>query len=227
MAAPSAATSSPASAGAVRRGAVARSAGDAGRDHAAAALVPVPSRQGVLLVAHGDRAAAGADGAEARARAIRAASRSQSCSSRRRHACATGRGTAIRLRSGPRSSCASIDVLRAVEPLFAERSAPARDRQCGRLRHRAAQRRGRARRDLSGHGQHGDDVRLPRLSAETIRDVAIARRVGREAAGRQGATSAYCQPCLSPVWDTALAGHALMEAGGERRRPRRDAASTG
>jgi squalene-hopene/tetraprenyl-beta-curcumene cyclase len=23
----------------------------------------------------------------------------------------------------------------------------------------------------------------------------------------------YCQPCLSPVWDTGLAGHALMEAG--------------
>jgi squalene-hopene/tetraprenyl-beta-curcumene cyclase len=26
---------------------------------------------------------------------------------------------------------------------------------------------------------------------------------------------AYCQPCLSPVWDTALACHALLEAGGE------------
>jgi squalene-hopene/tetraprenyl-beta-curcumene cyclase len=26
---------------------------------------------------------------------------------------------------------------------------------------------------------------------------------------------AYCQPCVSPVWDTALAAHALMEAGGE------------
>lgn len=26
---------------------------------------------------------------------------------------------------------------------------------------------------------------------------------------------AYCQPCVSPVWDTALASHALMEAGGE------------
>ena len=26
-------------------------------------------------------------------------------------------------------------------------------------------------------------------------------------------TSAYCQPCVSPVWDTALASHALMEAG--------------
>ncbi len=25
---------------------------------------------------------------------------------------------------------------------------------------------------------------------------------------------AYCQPCLSPVWDTALAGHAIAEAGG-------------
>jgi len=27
---------------------------------------------------------------------------------------------------------------------------------------------------------------------------------------------AYCQPCLSPVWDTALACHALLEAGGPR-----------
>ena len=26
---------------------------------------------------------------------------------------------------------------------------------------------------------------------------------------------AYCQPCVSPVWDTALVVHALMEAGGE------------
>ena len=26
-------------------------------------------------------------------------------------------------------------------------------------------------------------------------------------------TEAYCQPCLSPVWDTALAAHALMEIG--------------
>jgi squalene-hopene/tetraprenyl-beta-curcumene cyclase len=26
---------------------------------------------------------------------------------------------------------------------------------------------------------------------------------------------AYCQPCLSPVWDTALAGHAMVEAGAD------------
>ncbi|MGH6838250.1 MAG: squalene--hopene cyclase [Methylocella sp.] len=30
-----------------------------------------------------------------------------------------------------------------------------------------------------------------------------------------GEDEAYCQPCVSPVWDTALACHALMEAGGE------------
>ena len=28
---------------------------------------------------------------------------------------------------------------------------------------------------------------------------------------------AYCQPCVSPVWDTALACHALLEIGGTRR----------
>ncbi len=27
---------------------------------------------------------------------------------------------------------------------------------------------------------------------------------------------AYCQPCVSPIWDTGLTCHALMEAGGER-----------
>src|SRR5271156_4205966 len=30
-----------------------------------------------------------------------------------------------------------------------------------------------------------------------------------------GKDEAYCQPCLSPVWDTALAAHALLETGGD------------
>jgi squalene-hopene/tetraprenyl-beta-curcumene cyclase len=30
------------------------------------------------------------------------------------------------------------------------------------------------------------------------------------------AEEAYCQPCVSPVWDTGLACHALLEVGGER-----------
>jgi squalene-hopene/tetraprenyl-beta-curcumene cyclase len=32
----------------------------------------------------------------------------------------------------------------------------------------------------------------------------------------EGPTSAYCQPCVSPVWDTALASLALQETGGEQ-----------
>jgi squalene-hopene/tetraprenyl-beta-curcumene cyclase len=31
-----------------------------------------------------------------------------------------------------------------------------------------------------------------------------------------GEHEAYCQPCVSPVWDTGLACHALLEVGGER-----------
>src|SRR5262249_49369675 len=30
-----------------------------------------------------------------------------------------------------------------------------------------------------------------------------------------GKDEAYCQPCLSPVWDTALTVHALLESGDE------------
>jgi squalene-hopene/tetraprenyl-beta-curcumene cyclase len=30
-----------------------------------------------------------------------------------------------------------------------------------------------------------------------------------------GDDEAYCQPCVSPVWDTALSAHAMMEAGGD------------
>ena len=30
-----------------------------------------------------------------------------------------------------------------------------------------------------------------------------------------GEDEAYCQPCVSPVWDTALAAHAMLEAGGD------------
>ncbi len=36
---------------------------------------------------------------------------------------------------------------------------------------------------------------------------------------------AYCQPCVSPVWDTGLAAHALLEAGVDRDDPRIKAAA--
>ncbi|HEY6451022.1 MAG TPA: squalene--hopene cyclase, partial [Steroidobacteraceae bacterium] len=40
-----------------------------------------------------------------------------------------------------------------------------------------------------------------------------AKRALQELLVEQG-SSAYCQPCVSPIWDTALAGLAMLEAGG-------------
>ena len=45
-------------------------------------------------------------------------------------------------------------------------------------------------------------------------DRAVARKsVANLVVAREDET--YCQPCVSPVWDTVLAAHALMEAGGD------------
>ena len=49
-------------------------------------------------------------------------------------------------------------VLHAAEPFFPKGCASARHRRRGGLGRRAAQRRGRTRRDLPGHGQQRDDV---------------------------------------------------------------------
>ena len=76
-------------AGAVRPGAVARRAVHSGRDHAAAALVPVPSRQGVVLVAHGDGAAVHPVHAQAAGQESAQRSTFASCSRRRRNASGT------------------------------------------------------------------------------------------------------------------------------------------
>lgn len=49
---------------------------------------------------------------------------------------------------------------------------------------------------------------------KTHPDAAIAWKAIEKLLVR-GTKESYCQPCLSPVWDTALAAHALMEVGGE------------
>ena len=92
-----------------------------------------------------------------------------------------------------------------------EEKASACDRERSRLGRRTAQRRRRPRRDLSSDGKQRDDVRRARLSA------------GPSAAGGRAALvdklvvvhaeEAYCQPCVSPIWDTGLACHALLETG--------------
>ena len=43
---------------------------------------------------------------------------------------------------------------------------------------------------------------------------ALARRGVEKLLVHRADGEIYCQPCVSPVWDTALAAHALMEAGG-------------
>ena len=44
---------------------------------------------------------------------------------------------------------------------------------------------------------------------------ALARKSVENLLVRRSDGEIYCQPCVSPVWDTALVAHALMEAGGE------------
>ena len=56
--------------------------------------------------------------------------------------------------------------------------------------------------DVLGFPEHDPNVRIARRSIEKLVTV---REDGE----------AYCQPCVSPVWDTALACHALLEAEGE------------
>jgi squalene-hopene/tetraprenyl-beta-curcumene cyclase len=50
-------------------------------------------------------------------------------------------------------------------------------------------------------------------------DYTLAREAIERLLVRNG-DEIYCQPCVSPVWDTALACHALLEAGGKAARER-------
>jgi len=54
-------------------------------------------------------------------------------------------------------------------------------------------------------------------------DRAIARTSVEKLLVRRDDGEIYCQPCVSPVWDTALAAHAMLEVGGDaaQRRARR------
>ena len=56
--------------------------------------------------------------------------------------------------------------------------------------------------DALGYAPEHPDRALARLAVEKL----LVQRPDGEI---------YCQPCVSPVWDTALAAHAMLEAGGE------------
>jgi squalene-hopene/tetraprenyl-beta-curcumene cyclase len=56
--------------------------------------------------------------------------------------------------------------------------------------------------DALGHGPEHPERALAREAIEKL----LVRRDDREV---------YCQPCVSPIWDTALAAHAMLEAGAD------------
>ncbi len=55
-----------------------------------------------------------------------------------------------------------------------------------------------------------DCLKVPVSDPRVVTARAAVRKLLVQKPGRT-----YCQPCLSPVWDTGLAAHALMEAGGD------------
>jgi squalene-hopene/tetraprenyl-beta-curcumene cyclase len=73
------------------------------------------------------------------------------------------------------------------------------------------------------NGEHGLGAIFPAMANSVMMFDALgyAEDHPHRAAARQSvekllivkAGEAYCQPCVSPVWDTALAAHALLEAG--------------
>jgi squalene-hopene/tetraprenyl-beta-curcumene cyclase len=73
------------------------------------------------------------------------------------------------------------------------------------------------------NGEHGLGAIYPAMANAVLMYDALGyppdhrqRAIARRALDKLlivGADEAYCQPCVSPVWDTALVAHALMEAG--------------
>ena len=106
------------------------------------------------------------------------------------------------------------DVLRAAEPWFPKK-----------LRQRAID-RAVAWVDERLNGEDGLGAILPAMAnsvmmydalgvpAEDSRRAIARKSIDKLLAVHEDET--YCQPCVSPIWDTGLACHALLEVGGER-----------
>ena len=186
--------------------------GHAGRDHAAAGLVSLPHRQGVVLVANGSRAVARFDGA--------AAPSPQPARRYDRRAVCEPPESVRDWITGSTSSPLSVAfgmldrLLRVAEPFF-----PADPR-------RRAIERAVAFVTERLNGEDGLGGIFPAMANAVMMfdclgyerdhpDYATALAAVRKLLVLDGERS-YCQPCLSPVWDTALACHALMEVDDER-----------
>jgi squalene-hopene/tetraprenyl-beta-curcumene cyclase len=79
--------------------------------------------------------------------------------------------------------------------------------------------------DALGYSKKHPDVKTARRAIDKLLVLGGASAAGADAAPEAEAEAAdpaddgaegYCQPCLSPVWDTGLALHSVMEAGVDR-----------
>jgi len=106
------------------------------------------------------------------------------------------------------------NVLRATEPLFPKRMrARAVDRAVAWVGERL-------------NGEDGLGAIFPAMANSVMMYDALGypadhpqRAIARKSIEKLlvvHADEAYCQPCVSPIWDTGLACHALLEVGGER-----------
>jgi squalene-hopene/tetraprenyl-beta-curcumene cyclase len=58
-----------------------------------------------------------------------------------------------------------------------------------------------------------DQLGYGRDHPDYVTALASVRKLLVPAPAERDGVPRYCQPCVSPLWDTALAGHALLEAG--------------
>ncbi len=194
---------------AVRPGALAGGAQHARRDHVPAALVSLSYQQGVLLVAHGDRAAGGADGTAAAGaqpargrhpRAVRRAARPARALPDQPDGLALGRDAAGRRQAAEEGRAA-----------VSQAQPQAGDRARDGLVDRAAERRRRARRHLSGDGCSRHVLRRARLS-----EGRSPRRAGEEVGSQ--AADLRRRARLLPALRVADLGHRAGGACSARRR---------
>jgi len=106
------------------------------------------------------------------------------------------------------------NVLRAVEPMFPKKT---RQRAIDRAVSWVSERL---------NGEDGLGAIFPAMANSVMMFAALGvpesdprRAIARKSIEKLlivHAHEAYCQPCVSPIWDTGLVCHALLEAGGER-----------
>ena len=186
-----------------------------GRNHVASAMVSVPSRQGGVLVAH--RHGPVVHFVHAQARGQESA---QCAHSRVVHHAARRGARLLPAQGSPGQGVSGGGSTGALDrSLDSGAHARTRDPPGRGVDARAAQRRRRSRGHLSGHGQclggHGHSRLCRRRSAACHRKRALQKLLV------VGPSSAYCQPCVSPIWDTALAAFSPCKRSATRARPRR------